>query len=98
MSRTKRLVAVMTPVQADHHATGMFGEPVQLGKWESPPDSLLGACIVREVVQIEPWSSGVMIFTCLEAEFGNGQKTTLCQWVQCPTEGHFNAEDGVYWV
>ena len=47
---------------------GMFGEEVDLGEWRTED-----GCLIREIVQASPWSSGPMIFTCL-AVFKNKAK------------------------
>ena len=49
----------------------MFEEIIPLGCWRDKD-----GFIYREVVQEEIWSSGPMIFTCLEKETGK----RFCEW------------------
>ncbi len=58
-------------VVTSNETTGMFGEGVPLGEWRS----VVGHRI-KEIVQCEIWSSGPMIFTCIEHENG----LTYCKW------------------
>lgn len=44
--------------------SGMFDEPIALADFVDQRGNVL-----LEVVQAKPWSSGPMIFTCLEATF-----------------------------
>lgn len=77
------------PIPTDNQTTGMFGEPVPLGEWNNEQ----GAHI-REVVQAEPWSSGPMIFTCLQRD---GQQ--LCKWEEDENiSNEFSYEDGKFYV
>ena|SRR3990167_5530619 len=93
------------PLPSDRNAIGMFGEEIPLGKWEEnrirtryPHQT---NAIIREVVQTSPWSSGPMIFTCLEIFLNDIPDDYHCQcfnWVYNPglnsefnyTLGHFN--------
>lgn len=87
---------------SDAEAQGMF-EEIPLGRWKIHPCFLRstereGACI-REVVQASPWSSGPMLFTCLEVDFGNGAKSQIFQWIDDPLlEGEFDQSTGRMWV
>lgn len=47
------------------HTQGMFDEDLPLHKYFSDKE------VITEVVQFTTWSSGLMIFTCLERENGN---------------------------
>lgn len=38
--------------------------------------------VIREVVQAVPWSSGPVVFLCLEKETKSGKKKRLCEWSQ----------------
>jgi hypothetical protein len=84
---------------SDTVTSGMFEEEIPLRRWEIHPllanEDRRGQCI-REIVQMEPWSSGPMIFTCLEIDWGwhedsqleesgEGNKTDCFQWIQDPT-------------
>lgn len=52
------------PVKDSQNKTfGMFEEDVPLGEWTNPRDSRMS---IKEVLQASPWSSGPMLFTCLE--------------------------------
>lgn len=94
-------VANLRQLESDTHTTGMFDEEIPLRKWDAPeefqhPDR--DAC-VREVVQAEPWSSGPMIFTCLELDFGNGGKGEFLQWIEDPNvRGEVDQERGRFWI
>jgi len=95
---------------------GMFEEDIPLGTWRitlRKTSPTLGEpadqqhFIVREVVQAEPWSSGPMIFTCLEFDFGQGDedfRTRIFQWIEDPTlweeeyPREFDSETGRFWV
>jgi hypothetical protein len=61
-------------LESDHSTSGMFEEEIPLRKWVLHPKikswGREGECI-REVVQTVPWSSGPMIFTCLEVDHGS---------------------------
>jgi len=92
----KNFVAQCIPIPHDSFTLGMFEEEVPLRKWEMHglllyPDRDM--CI-REVVQEAPWSSGPMIFTCLELDWGNGMKTMAFEWIHDPTLGREFQEYG----
>ena len=69
---------------------GMFDEPVPLAAWE---DVETGK-IYKEVVQAAPWSSGPMIFTCLEDESGE----RMFEWIQDRDYAEFDRYAGRFWV
>jgi hypothetical protein len=73
---------------SDSHAIGMFDEEIPLRRWEMHPVferwDRPSACI-REIVQCQPWSSGPMIFTCLDLDWGNGASSGCFEWVSDPT-------------
>lgn len=99
----KELVRDLTPVDPDSFAIGMFDEKLPLKKWEprniKHDHPLHTARAVNEVVQTVPWSSGPMIFTCLEIEWQNGYKSRCCEWVANPMiRDEVNYELGHYWV
>jgi hypothetical protein len=64
-----------------HHKTGgsfvsrIWEDASHLGMFEDGPAlreyTLKNECKVKEVVQASPWSSGPMIYLCLEDEHGN---------------------------
>lgn len=54
---------------------GMFEEEIPLHQYET-----LGGSIVREVVQAIPWSSGPVIFLCLEFP---QSRDRICEHPQC---------------
>src|ERR1700761_5780168 len=60
-------VTQASKVETYEMTTGMFDEPV-LGSiyYMPPPPGPNKALIAKEVVQVEPWSSGPMIFTHLQ--------------------------------
>jgi hypothetical protein len=53
---------------------GMFGEEIPLGMWMDD----LGN-VYREVLQASPWSSGPMLFTCIEV---NGILPEKWKWME----------------
>lgn len=86
----------------DKSTHGMFDEEIVLRKWEineKYKNDRDGECI-REVVQEVPWSSGPMIFTCLEFDFGNEATEQFCQWIKYPgvSGQEYDAEKGYLWV
>jgi hypothetical protein len=94
-------------LDSDTHTCGMFGEEIPLRKWESPPEFHVSypndkrIPVIREVVFATPWSSGPMIFTCLEFDYLNGGKTEFFQWVTNPLlKGgqEYDEEIGELWV
>ena len=97
-------VSKLKELKSDTSTFGMFDEDILLRRWEMPEDYKYdreGECI-REVVQVTPWSSGPMIFTCLEFDFENGDdcKEIFCQWVVYPgiKEYEYDKEKGMFWV
>lgn len=76
-------------VTTDNHTLGMFEEKVPLGEWID-----VDGVHVKEVVQMAPWSSGPMIFTCLVR-----QNTRLAEWVECKNVyGQFDRGSGRMYV
>lgn len=67
-----------------------FGiSPFKTGAW------VVGGTLYREVVQITPWSSGPMYFTCLV----NPKGEKLFEWIQDrEVRGEVDEERGRYWV
>jgi hypothetical protein len=95
-------VSNLKELESDTSTFGMFDEDIPLRRWEMPEDykyNREGECI-REVVQATPWSSGPMIFTCLEFDFGNGGKVIFCQWIDYPNikDQECDREKGMFWV
>lgn len=60
----------------------------------------LGPLIFREVLQVSPWSSGPMYFTCWQEENDKGKPVRqLYRWEEDPElKTEFNYEAGTYWV
>ena len=99
-----------------NNTLGMFQEEVPLGEWVGElPDFVLHTCgikecktftgvklpvKVKEIEQASPWSSGPMIFTCLEVEIVGGQKEKAFEWVEDRSiKGReFDYDKGIYWV
>lgn len=86
---------------SDTETGGMFeDEVIELRRWKMPvpldDDRTVRRCI-REKVQMVPWSSGPMIFTCLEIDWGhhrdfpedeeNPYRSECFQWIMDPTLG-----------
>lgn len=106
--KAQEFVSNLKPIQENNFTTGMFDEEIPLGSWEHPEKG-----IVREVVQMEPWSSGPMIFTCLAWDFGNkveiiegkeqfvrDDSVTMFEWVNNPEvkDMEVDYEKGECWV
>jgi hypothetical protein len=88
-------VATLEKLDIKHFTTGMFEEEVPLGVWKDTDGT-----IYKEVVQIEPWSSGPMIFTCVEV-YGVKPKMWLHQWIECVPHRQHECVDftrGTYFV
>lgn len=92
---------------------GMFEEDIPLRTWRRFSPKSNKDILIREIVQATPWSSGPMIFTCLEIDWGNGEhwdspgdekfdgtSPSQCfQWVDDPTvENEYDLETGHMWV
>lgn len=117
----QKFIEDLEPLPQDQSTFGMFQEEIPLRKWKWPqdkiqisvPERVQKACI-REVVQIVPWSSGPMIFTCLELDWGFAEdsdhvKEDVLGWVADPRLGfqneygqrigpEYDEEKGIYWV
>ena len=70
---------------------GMFMEEIPLGVWMS-----VGGHIIKEVVQVAPWSSGPMIFTCLDHE--NGRRYHEWKEDESMRGQEYDHEAGLYYV
>ena len=84
---------------------GMFNEPVMGGIWHlKPPEGPNKELILKEEVQMCPWSSGPMIFTHLKVTLVKncGQELDMgyyCSWMVDPTvEGEYDIETGRMYV
>lgn len=90
---------------SDRKTFGMFGEEIPLRKWE------LHSCLqgmntseevpqcIREIEQANPWSSGPMIFTCLQIDFGDKATQLIFEWIENPLiENEADKEKGQFWV
>jgi len=108
--RAEEYVKNLKSLESDGKAAGMFPEEeINLRRWEVPSDFKNdihhGRCI-REVVQAVPWSSGPMIFTCLELDFNNSPGTPdaarvkMLQWIDDPkVKGlEYDQETGRLWI
>jgi len=99
----KTFVSSLKELPSDSNTSGMFSENIPLKKWEIHPMFAASvqredACI-REKLQDSPWSSGPMLFTCLEIDYGNGAQSTAFEWVHDPTvSNEYNQESGALWV
>jgi len=87
-----------TAVESDSSTFGMFDETIPLGKWDVMIKGEKVTC--REILQANPWSSGPMLFTCLELESENGFKAQIKKWDEDPDllEQQFDYESGRFWV
>jgi len=109
--RAKEYVKDLKEMESDESTHGMFPdvEVIKLRRWDVPEkfkgDIWPDRCI-REVVQAVPWSSGPMIFTCLEVDLANclndpkAARIKILEWIHDPSvEGsEFDAETGRFWV
>jgi len=85
---------------------GMFGEPVTGTIYHMPPPKGPNKALVcKEVVQATPWSSGMMIFTHIEATLvkGSGQELnhgTWFSWISDPSvsDMEYDVETGRMYV
>lgn len=99
-SMAREFVKDATILPSDRFTLGMFQEMIPLGRWSlvGPFKCRENACI-REVVQASPWSSGPMIFTCLEVDYGNGGISRMLQWIEDPNvTGEYDQVSGRFWV
>ena len=98
-AKAAQLVADLEPAESDTQTMGMFEEKIGLRRWHCKSLTKRGKW-VREKVQIVPWSSGPMIFTCLEIEAQNGSKCECMEWICDPRmKGReFDYEEGAYYV
>lgn len=87
-----KFVSKLRPLNVpEHKTTGMFGEDVPLGTWTD------GIHVFKEIVQLKPWSSGPMIFTCIEAQYFEKQR--IFEWMEdFNVIGEFNQPQGTYYV
>jgi len=96
-----KYVSELKQLNSDTYTTGMFGEKISLGKWCAPKklQQLYHNICIREIVQAEPWSSGPMIFTCLELDFDDGVKNQFLQWIKDPqVSNEIDLKEGRFWV
>ena len=97
-------VADLQALPSASSTTGMFDEEIPLRQWEMHPSFRIDLLpdremCVREVVQEVPWSSGPMIFTRLELDWGNGATSSVFEWIHDPTvEGEVDYGLGRCWV
>ena len=96
----KRFVKDLKELESDSSASGMFHEKIPLRKWKAPKGG-----VVREYVQESPWSSGPMLFLCLDLdrqnESGKHLPNLMFEWIHDPTleEGtEYDAKTGRMWV
>jgi len=72
----------------------MYEEKTPLRKWKHPERG-----VIREKLQIAPWSSGPILFYCLEWDIQNGAIFEMLSWVADPRiKNDFDKEKGIYWV
>jgi hypothetical protein len=96
--RAEQFIAKLAVMAPDSYITGMFDEEIPLRKWQVD-GYYFRMGIIREVVQMAPWSSGPMIFTCLEWESQSGDKFRFDQWIEDPTcQGEYDVGEGIMWV
>ena len=90
-TRATEFIESLEELESDTQTFGMFGETIPLRRWKYGDRDT--PCI-REIVQATPWSSGPMIFTCLEIDFGNGGTSgKVLQWIQDPRVTREISED-----
>lgn len=89
----KNFVSGLNEVDSDTHTIGMFDEKIKFRRWEYEDG------YIREKLQASAWSSGPMLFYCLEYDFGNGSGAEILQWVTDPrVEDEADHERGAFWV
>ena len=91
--KANAFVSKMVIIENTEHAEGMFDEKIPLASYLD-----VGAKkIYYEVVQCEPWSSGPMIFTCLQEPRSSKQ---LFKWEKSktPIQNEFNRKTGKYYI
>ncbi len=97
-------VANALKVETYDMTTGMFDEIIKGHIYYMPPPQGPNTkYIFKEIVQATPWSSGPMIFTCLEVtlvkECGQRSKSgKYFQWMLDPTVNEYDIETGRYYV
>jgi len=90
-------------LESDTQTLGMFEEEIDLRRWQISgdfkDDRFPDRCI-REIVQATPWSSGPMIFNCLEVDLNNGAKVKMLQWIDDPAlrGTEYDCDTGRFWV
>jgi hypothetical protein len=94
--RAMMFVAGLQLLSTERTVHGTCGEIITLKEWLGEPAFSAGS-LIREVVQATPWSSGVMMFTCLEVEYPNGERKQFAQWITFP-DVEFDKEAGTFWV
>jgi len=83
----------MEEVETDNHTNGMFDEKVPLGEWHS-----VHGLRFKEVQQFVIWSSGPMIFTCLENQDGKRYGEWKRQ-ERTPIEySEYDDDTGIIWI
>lgn len=97
----EKFVSSLDEVESSAETFGMFQEKIPLRRWEWP--GAKRQRFLQEVLQDSPWSSGPMLFTCLEVIYiqdGEEQKSgTIFNWVPDPTvTGECDSRTGRYWV
>lgn len=98
----QKFVKNLLSVKSKKFAEGMFGEKIPLGRWEWPGTTRKR--YLQERVQAEPWSSGPMIFTCLETIYisSDGKEEpaeTIYEWVEDPLiKNEYDEVRGRFWV
>jgi len=108
--KAEEYVRDLEELESDSYASGMH-ENIPLRRWKLSKKDFgnsseeIGACL-REVVQDYRFSSGPMIFTCLESDTREGYETSLKRWKDCflkwvedpRVEDEFNQEKGTFWI
>lgn len=85
----KSFVAALHEILSARTTTGMFDEEIGLLSWIDE-----GMDAYDEIVQVVPWSSGPMIFTCLLC---NGKR--MFEWLEDESvKGEVDFEGGKYWA
>ncbi len=109
MSRTTQFIGLTNAAQefvegrtelpSDRQVLGMFMESIPLRRWDASDIADKDSACIREKEQVTYWSSGPMIFTCLEIDYGNGGYATVYEWVHDPRlKNEYNPESGRLWV
>ncbi len=100
----RKYVEAAIKVETYEMTTGMFDEPVMGHIYTMPVGKYGNTIIAKEAVFVAPWSSGMMIFTCLKLTLvrPNGDQEdfgSAFEWMLDPSiANEYDFETGRYYV